>query len=164
MGGITGAPVTVVGDTVASLTVTNTLGNTHGLAVGQSSTVLSGGTTSTNLLLDNAGATFSTAATGAPARVMGVADGSNPFDAVNYRQLRQVSQGVASTVAMTNIPQVSEGQTGMVGVGVGSFNGENSLAIGASYRFAPQAVMKASIALSPSGGPAAAGVGAGWAW
>jgi hypothetical protein len=65
---------------------------------------------------------------------------------------------------MTNIPQVADGQTANVGVGLGTFNGATSVAVGASYRFAPQAVMKASIGYSPNGGSTTAGVGAGWSW
>jgi len=148
----------------ASLTLTNGVGNTHGIVVTETQTTISGGVNSTSLTMNDNSATFSNSATGAPIRVTGVADGVAPFDAVNYRQLRAVSQGVASTIAMANIPQVSEGQTGMVGVAVGTFNGESSLAIGASYRFAPQAVMKASIGVSANGGPKTAGVGAGWSW
>ena len=136
----------------------------HGVAVSATQTVISGGTTSTSLTLTDGGAAFANTTTGGPVRVTGVADGSAPFDAVNYRQLREVAQGVASTVAMANIPQVSEGQTGMVGVGVGTFNGETSLAVGASYRFAPQAVMKVSLGLSANGGSKTAGIGAGWGW
>jgi len=156
------APVAQVGLSGANAYMVNNSG--HGVMVTADHTTISGGTSSTALTLNDNGATFSNTLNNAPVQVHGVADGTAPYDAVNYRQLREVAQGVASTVAMANIPQVSEGQTGMVGAGVGTFNGETSLAIGASYRFAPQAVMKASIGLSTNGGPATAGVGAGWAW
>jgi autotransporter adhesin len=71
----------------ASLTVTNELGNTHGIVVDTTKTVISGGTTSTSLTLDDSGATLATVATGAPAQLHGVADGTAPNDAVNVKQL-----------------------------------------------------------------------------
>jgi len=48
----------LVRDTSASMLVTNSLGNTHGLTITGSSTTLSGGTTSTTLTLNDAGASF----------------------------------------------------------------------------------------------------------
>lgn len=74
-------------ETTASLTVTNSLGNTHGIIVSPAKTEISGGTTSTSLTLDDSGATLATVATGAPAQLHGVADGTAPNDAVNVKQL-----------------------------------------------------------------------------
>jgi hypothetical protein len=73
----------------ASIVVYNQeTGQAHGLAVNQNRTVLSGGTRSTSLTLNDDGATFANTATGGPARVTGVADGAHNFDAINYGQLR----------------------------------------------------------------------------
>ena len=84
--GITSSSLTVnPGD--ASLTVTNSLGNTHGILVDTTHTVISGGTTSTSLTLDDSGATLATVATGGPAQLHGVAPGTSGTDAVNLNQL-----------------------------------------------------------------------------
>src|SRR5581483_1163191 len=72
-------------ESTASLTLTNGIGNTHGVVVTEQQTVLSGGTHSTSLVLGDEGATFSNVETGGPTRVSGVADGTSDFDAVNLR-------------------------------------------------------------------------------
>ena len=46
------------------------------------------------LTLNDSGATFSNAATGAPTRVTGVANGAGDFDAVNVRQFSAAVAGV----------------------------------------------------------------------
>jgi hypothetical protein len=111
-------------------------------------------------------------------RIQNVANGVAPGDAVNVSQLQAsqsritgqlqdsqklLSRGVAATVAMANIPIVDEGKTVSFGVGVGHYNGENGLSIGASYRVMPQAIMRASIA-SGSGGSSAFGLGMSSSW
>jgi len=153
----------------AALTVTNSAGNTHGLQVGTTNTVLSGGTASTTFTLDDEGATFANTTTGGPARVMGVADGHSAFDAVNVRQLNAVKRdiddlegGVASTAAMANIPNVDNGKKFALGMGYGNFKNNSALAVGGSARIAERAVVKASVGMSNS--DATFGVGAGFSW
>lgn len=151
--------------TTSALTVTNGLGNTHGFVVNETQATMSGGTRSTSMTLNDGGAFFSNSATGAPVRVTGVRDGASDFDAVNYRQLRQVYAGVAGTAAMANIPQVDQNKTFAVGVGLGNFQGMNAVAIGASYRVAPNAVLKASVSsVNGDGNNVVAGIGAGFSW
>ena len=147
----------------ASLTVQNAQGNTHGLVVGESSTTLSGGTSSTNLTLNDNGATFSNAATGAPTRVTGVANGSGDFDAVNVRQF---SSAVAGVAASANIPGLDTNKAVSVGVGMGSYMNAQALAFGGSYRFSDKGVLRASLAtgLNNGGGKTSFGIGAGWSW
>ncbi len=147
----------------ASMTVTNSLGNTHGLVVGESSTTLSGGTRSTNLTLNDNGATFSNAATGAPTRVTGVANGAGDFDAVNVRQF---SSAVAGVAAAANIPGVDTNKTASVGVGMGSYMNSQALAFGGSYRFSDNGVLRASLAtgLNTGGSKPSYGIGANWSW
>lgn len=147
----------------ASLTVKNAQGNTHGLVVGESSTTLSGGTSSTNLTLNDSGATFSNAATGAPTRVTGVANGSSDFDAVNVRQF---SAAVAGVAASANIPGLDTNKTTSVGVGLGSYMSSQALAFGGSYRFSDKGVLRASLAtgLNTGGSKTTFGIGAGWSW
>ncbi|MCT9813530.1 YadA-like family protein, partial [Acidovorax sp. Be4] len=73
-----------------SMTLTNRLGNTHGLLVESDRVVLSGGTHSTTLKLDDSGASFANVQTGGPVVVSGVAAGMAPTDAVNVAQMRGV--------------------------------------------------------------------------
>lgn len=162
------AQVTLTPDT-AAVTVTNASGNTHGLNVGTTETTLSGGANSTTLTLNDDGATFTNTDTGGPARVMGVADGINDFDAVNMRQFRQLSNeveetqgGVASVAAMANIPQVSPGQKFALGLGYGNFSGESAVAAGGSARVNENIVAKASLGYSSGNATVGGGVAYGW--
>jgi hypothetical protein len=153
--------------TTSALTVTNTTtGQTHGFVVNETQATMSGGTRSTSLTLNDSGARFSNSATGAPVTVTGVADGKQDFDAVNYRQLKQIAAGVAGTSAMANIPQVDPGKTFALGVGLGHFQDMTALALGGSYRVAPNAVIKASVASTNGGNQntTVVGVGAGISW
>ncbi len=158
-------------------TLVNSTG--HGVYVDATSTRITGGTTSTTLTLNDTGATFAT--DGGNTVVTGVADGSSQYDAVNYGQLMEVadqivnldqrfeeveelaSRGIASTAAMANIPQVEKDKTFSLGAGVGSYNGYGALAIGGSYRMAPNAVLKGSVARGGHG-RTTYGVGAAVSW
>jgi hypothetical protein len=115
----------------ASLTVLNpTTQETHGLTVTTQGTTLSGGTRSTSLILNDNGATFRNDTTQGPVRVTGVADGSNPYDAVNYRQLATAYSGVASAAALAGIPDPGPGKRFALGIGGGTYMGETALAVG----------------------------------
>lgn len=124
---------TAAAEASASVTLTNGLGNTHGMVVTESKTVLSGGTHSTSLTLDDSGATFRNSA-GDPARVTGVADGSSDYDAINVRQLKQAFSGIASVAALAAIPAPPPGDNFSVGMGYGHFKGENAMAVGLKGR------------------------------
>jgi cytoskeletal protein CcmA (bactofilin family) len=114
-----------------SLTVLNpATQEAHGLTVNTQSTTLSGGTRSTSLILDDNGATFRNDATQGPARVTGVADGTNPYDAVNYRQLVKAYSGVASAAALAGIPDPGPGKRVSLGIGGGTYMGEKAVAVG----------------------------------
>ena len=115
-------------EATAGLTLTNGLGNTHGLAITESQTVISGGTSSTSLTLNNWGATFNNS--GSPARVTGVADGENQYDAVNFGQLQRAYVGIASVSALTAIPSTMPGKKFAIGAGYGYFESESAFAIG----------------------------------
>ena len=136
-----------------------------------SNAVLTGGsaTAGTNMTLSNSGVNLAQTVTGAPVRVSGVANAINPNDAVNYSQYKSLetlmSRGIASSTAIANIPNVEADATFSAGVGLGHFNGYTAIAFGASYRFAPNAQLKASIGTGTSGGGKANfGIGAGWSW
>jgi hypothetical protein len=146
-----------------AMTLTDGVGNTHGLAITESNTVLSGGTHSTSMVLDDGGVTFRDTSGGGPARLTGVADGSGDFDATNYRQLRNVIRGVASATAIANIPQVDPGKRFAVGVGLGAFDGQTAVAVGASVRYRPNLVMKLSVG-TVSGTKPTVGMGAAMSW
>lgn len=137
-------------------------GNAHGLTVNQTQTVISGGTQSTSLTLDDAGATFRNTTSGGPAQVTGVADGRSDFDAVNYRQLRTANAGVASVSAMANIPAPTMGKRFAVGVGYGNFKNEGAVAIGATAAVTENIAVKTSFGRSNDSNVVGAGVGFSW--
>ncbi len=119
-----------VGQTTASLLVTNGIGDNHGVVVNETGTTLSGGVHSTSLVLDDNGARFSNAQTGAPVKVTGVADGTADFDAVNFRQLQKANIGIASVSALSAIPATMPGKNFAIGAGYGYFEGCSAVAIG----------------------------------
>ena len=103
----------------------------HGLEVGTTNTVLSGGTKTTTLTLDDSGAHFSsTLGAGGNAKVTGVADGVDKNDAVNRGQLNTAYAGVASVAALAALPQPAPGRHFSVGVGTSYYQGESGVAVG----------------------------------
>ncbi len=155
----------IVDQSTASLTLTNGVGNTHGLVVTETQATLSGGTNSTSLTMNDNGARFSNSANGAPVKVTGVADGTGDFDAVNFRQLKGVAAGVAGTSAMANIPQVDQSKRFAVGLGLGNFQSMTAVALGASYRASENIAVRVSA--STVGGVkkstvVGAGIGVSW--
>lgn len=155
----------VVNQNSAAMTVTNTNGQVNGMVAGSSATSITGGNYSgTSLTLSDGGAHFGNASSGAPVVVSGVADGSGDFDAVNYRQLKQVAAGVAGAIAAANIPQLDQGKAFSVGVGVGHFFGQSSMAIGGTMRIHDSGVIKASVSTQGKSRSTSYGMGAGWSW
>ncbi len=86
-----------------SATLQNGSGDARGLTVEEGRTTLSGGTSTTFLVLDDNGAEFSDTA-GNPVRIHGVLDGRAPTDAVNVSQLEDLGdlafRGIAISMAM----------------------------------------------------------------
>jgi len=158
----------VAAESTASVTLTNGYGEVHGLAVTESQATLSGGTRSTSMTLNDNGATFSNAATGAPVQIHGVADGTADYDAVNVRQLRSLKRGLAATTAMINIPALESGKNLNLGLGIGGYDGESALAFGGSARLRDNIVAKASVGHAFSGDSGSKettwGVGVGMSW
>ena len=136
----------------------------NGMMANATTTTLIGGGTS--MALSGSGAHFSNAS-GGPVTVSGVADGRGRYDAVNYHQLQGVeklaSRGIAAVSAMSNIPQVEPGKTFALGAGVGSYNGYQAIAIGASGRITENTVVKASLGTSENGHVAFGG-GVSYSW
>lgn len=121
--------------------VTNTTtGHQEGLNIGQTNTVLSGGTHSTTLTLDDSGATF--ANNGSPSKVTGVADGTSDYDAVNYHQFKKLENsafaGSANAAALAALPPVAAGKTFSVGAGYGNYKSQNAVAVGARMMIGSQ--------------------------
>lgn len=137
-------------------------GNAHGLAIGQNQTVLSGGTQTTTLTLNDGGATFHNTISGGAARVTGVADGKADYDAVNFRQLRTVNAGVASVSAMANIPAPPAGKRFSLGLGYGNFQNENAVAVGGVAAITENVSLKAGVGHSNGSNTVGAGVGFSW--
>ena len=136
----------------------------NGMMANATTTTLVGGGTS--MALSSSGAHFSNAS-GGPVTVSGVADGRSRYDAVNYGQLQDVerlaSRGIAAVSAMSNIPQVEQGKTFSIGAGVGSYNGYQAIAIGASGRVTENTIVKASLGTSENGHVAFGG-GVSYSW
>lgn len=120
----------VAAQSTASMTLTDGIGNTHGLVVTESQASLSGGVNSSTLTMDDRGATFSNAANGAPVTVTGVANGRADFDAVNVRQF---AGAIAAVTAQTNVPALAAGQDRSIGIGVGNFMGKNGFGLGHEF-------------------------------
>ena len=100
-------------------------------------------------------------------QIRGVADGTSSNDAVNFGQLqdtrKMLSRGIASVTAMANVPAVDQGKTFSVGLGVGSYDSNTAIALGASYRVSQNVVLRGSVAGGSSGKAAfGAGIGASW--
>jgi hypothetical protein len=127
--------------TSASLLVNTDSGQSHGIRITQTSTIVYGGTSTTTLTLDDNGATFADEDTGNPVKVTGIADGTSDYDAVNMRQLGGVMDrlngridkaysGIASTAALTAIPTPIPGKNVSFGLGFGNFESRSAIAFG----------------------------------
>jgi hypothetical protein len=162
---LTAAPVAQVGLQGADAFMVNNSG--HGIAITADHTTITGGTNSSAMTLSNNGATFSNTATGGTVQVHGVSDGTDGHDAINVNQLNRVetvvSQGVATAMAMANIPQVEPGKTFSLGVGAGSFGGQGAFAAGGSWRINDNLVIKTSVG-SADRGKFGVGGGASLSW
>lgn len=99
-------------------------------------------------------------------QIHGLAPGTLGTDAANMNQLNGVendmSKGVAAATALANIPQVDQGKTYSLGIGYGHYNGENALAVGGSWRYNTDGIVKASLGTGGSG--AVVGIGTAMSW
>ena len=138
----------VASESTAALTLTNGIGNTHGLVVTETKSVLSGGVYSSSLTMDDNGATFSNANTGGPVQVHGVNDGTSDFDAVNVRQM---AAGIAMAAGLAALPQMIEpDKTFALTAGTGIYKDQFSVAIGVNVRFLDHFVFKGGVATVPT--------------
>lgn len=142
-----------------NMTITNGIGNTHGLVVNETQATLSGGTRSSSMTLNDNGATFSNSATGAPIQVHGVANGTAPTDAVNVRQMRS---GVASASALAGLPALDTNKDFSLAIAGANYQGYQAAAVGLSARINKQLVVRAATSTSYNGGATNIGVGYSW--
>jgi trimeric autotransporter adhesin len=154
-----------VTETQASVTVDNDTA-THGLWVGTTDTVLSGGTTSTTLTLDNAGAHLDNELDMGNNRIINLSDGINPMDAVNRRQLDKVQDdlqsGIAAAAAIAAIPAPTPGHRFSVGIGGGFYEGNSAVAAGFNANLSDNLRLTGSV--GNSSGNTVSSVGLGFSW
>ncbi|TDU23349.1 trimeric autotransporter adhesin, partial [Panacagrimonas perspica] len=108
-------------------------------------------------------------------RITNVARGVDATDAVNMSQLgdvrhsvdkfrRDLSAGIASIAAMSALPDPSVGKRFSVGVGAGTYDGEQGYAMGLKAALTDSINVTAAVGGATSGGNASASVGAGFSW
>ena len=78
--------------------------------------------------------------------------------------LDKANGGVAMAMAMANIPTVSIDTTFSLGVGMGTFEGANSLAVGASLRISENLVTQMSVGMTDEDNAMGAALGASLQW
>lgn len=75
---------------------------------------------------------------------------------------KRAAAGIAGVAAMANIPEVNSHQTFSLGVGVGGFDGQQAVAVGASARVNDNLTVKASVAANNEEVVWGAGAAFGW--
>lgn len=75
---------------------------------------------------------------------------------------KRAAAGIAGVAAMANIPEVNSHQTFSLGVGVGGFDGQQAVAVGASARVNNNLTVKASVAANNEEVVWGAGAAIGW--
>jgi len=136
---------------------TNNIGNTQ---PGSSVNMAGGNSTMT---LNNSGLTLAQPGSGAPVKIMGVAEGTNPTDAVNRAQLNRAYSGIAGVAAMGQIPQPSGGDQFSMGVGMGGYMGESAMALGMKFRTKQNSSLSFSFT-TDSQSRSVVAAGAGWSF
>ena len=108
-------------------------------------------------------------------RIINVADGVEPTDAVNLRQLQRTQTevtnlrkesrgGIAGVAALSAIPQIPVGSDGVLGFGVGTYKGESSVALGGSKRVNESTTLKFGISTTSGNGDVVGSFGIGFKW
>ena len=142
--------------------ITSSDGNT--VVTGPNSAQINGGGNSVTV---NSSGVNLAGSGGAALQLNGIADGTAPNSAVNRRQLDNVetemSGGIASAIAMTQLPAPLPGDTYSVGLGTGFYNGESAFALGGAMYLENGVSLKAAYSYSSEGG-SGFGLGAGVSW
>jgi autotransporter adhesin len=108
-------------------------------------------------------------------RITNLGDGVEPTDAVNLRQLQRTQSqiddvrkesrgGISGVAALAGIPSVPAGSDGVLGVGVGSYKGESSLAVGGSRKINDKATIKFGISTTTTNNEVVGSFGIGIKW
>ena len=154
-----------VTDTQASVTVDNGTA-VHGLTVGTTDTVLSGGTNSTTFTLDDAGGHLDNRLDMGDNRIINLADGIDPLDAVNRRQLDKVEadlqRGIAATAAIAAIPAPAPGHRFSVGIGGGFYEGKSAVAAGFNASLTDNLRLTGGVGTSSGNTVSSVGLGLSW--
>lgn len=103
-------------------------------------------------------------------RISNVADGVQPTDAVNVRQLHRMKQkmekhsdaGTASAIAVGNLPHAMHSGKSMIAIASGSYGGESAVAIGVSHTNEKGNVILKLSGTSDSNGKYGVGAGMGY--
>ena len=188
---VTGAQLWTTNQQVSSLTqavqnvqTTGTIGiatNTGGVpaaATGTSSAAIGGGATASgaNSVAIGQGSladqrnTVSVGSAGNERRIVNVADGVGPTDAVNMRQFesgmsdiaRNAYSGTASAIALTMIPDVDANKNIAIGVGTSGYKGYQAVAVGVSARVTQS--LKVKLGAGISSATTTVGAGAAYQW
>jgi hypothetical protein len=142
--------------------ITSSGGNT--VVTGSNSSQIKGGGNSVTV---NSSGVNLAGSGGAALQLTGVADGTAPDSAVNRRQLDNVetemSGGIASAMAMAQLPDPVPGSNYSVGLGAGFYNGESAFALGGAMYLENGVSLKAAYTYS-SEGESGFGLGAGFSW
>ena len=95
-------------------------------------------------------------------------DTSNRIDQTNHdvRKNREIAaQGIAGITAMTNIPMPSEQGASTVGLGMGHFDSQSAIAVGASHYFENGVAVKGAFSSGfNNGNTTAVGAGVSYSW
>ena len=138
----------------------------HGLVVGTTNTVLSGGTTSTTLTLDDSGAHLDNDLDMGGNRVTNMADGVAPGDAATMRQFNNLEEeafsGIANVAALAAIPAPQAGHNFSVGVGGGNYKGNSAIAAGFNANVSQSWRVTGGVGVSHGNVTSSVGVGFSW--
>ncbi|KML48845.1 hypothetical protein VL15_28790 [Burkholderia cepacia] len=162
---------TAVGGNAAASGANSTALGQNATASGVNSVALGAGSVA------SAPNTVSVGSPGNERTISNVAPGVNGTDAVNVNQLNQAMgglqgqindvaksaySGIAAATALSMIPSVDPGKTLSVGIGGGSYRGEQAVALGGTARITQNLQVRAGVGMSGSG--TAVGVGASYQW
>ena len=184
----TGSAASATGTESVAIGGNSTASSSNGVAVGSGSQATGAGSSAVganavasaaNSVALGAGSVASEAnsvSVGSPGNertITNVAPGVNPTDAVNMSQLNSVQNsvnsvartaysGIAAATALTMIPEVDQGKTLSVGIGMGNYQGYSAVAIGFTARVAQNLKVKGGVSVTDAGTVYGAGVGYQW--
>jgi len=169
-----------------SLTKTSSItGNVHGITVYDDKTTISGGTTSTQMTLNDDTVDFKHIQTGDAVRLTGVADGINDTDAANVRQVntardeaiassnaytdqevavakKEASQGTALAIALATPMSFHNGNNAM-NIGTGYYKGEKAISVKLGKKVDDSMYYTVGVATAGND-TVAAQASVGWSW